>query len=73
MAYHGKYASPADLLLDDSLSHDEKIAMLEDWREDKEALLRAADEGMQGEPGSTLLKKIETALISLREDPRNSH
>lgn len=68
MAYHGKYETPDDLLRDESLSVDEKIEMLESWRDDKEAYMRASDEGVQGASRSELLRLIENALISLRED-----
>ncbi|MCC7334263.1 MAG: hypothetical protein IT422_04180 [Pirellulaceae bacterium] len=52
---------------DESLSRDEKVEMLEQWREDKEALMRASDEGMDGDFRSDFLSKIENALISLKE------
>ena len=66
MAYHGKYETPTELLHDVDLSSDEKIKMLESWRDDKEAYMRAADEGMQGSSRSEFLRLIENALISLR-------
>ncbi|HNP34876.1 MAG TPA: hypothetical protein PKK10_03385 [Woeseiaceae bacterium] len=69
MAYHGKYDSPADVLRDESLSHREKIAMLESWRDDKEAYMRASEEGMQGDDRSDLLQLIEKALSTLQENP----
>ena len=68
MAYTGKYKTPTELLSDEHLSHDEKVEMLEQWREDKEALMRASDEGMPGNNlRSDFLSKIENALISLKE------
>jgi len=66
LAYHGKYETPTELLHDVDLSSDEKIKMLESWRDDKEAYMRAADEGMQGSSRSEFLRLIENALISLR-------
>lgn len=66
MVYHGKYRSPAELLSDTKLSRDEKIEMLEQWRNDKKALMRASDEGMQGEVRTELLIQIKEALRSLR-------
>lgn len=48
MEYFGKYDTPADLLADKDLSTGEKIELLESWRDDKEAYMRAAGEGMQG-------------------------
>lgn len=68
MAYHGKYETPEDLLHDQNLSVDEKIEMLESWRDDKEAYLRASDEGMQGASRPEFLRLSENALISLREN-----
>jgi hypothetical protein len=69
LAYLGKYETPAALIHDDQLSSDEKIAMLESWRNDKEAYLRASDEGMEGPDRSDFLQQIENALLALREDP----
>lgn len=40
--------------------------MLEDWRDDKKALMRASEEGMHGDDRSELLTKIKKALISLQ-------
>lgn len=67
MAYSGKYKTPTELMSDESLSRDEKIEMLEQWREDKEALMRASDEGMHGNFRSEFLTKIQNALTSLKE------
>lgn len=54
-------------MLDESLSVEDKIEMLEQWRDDKEALSRASDDGMQGSARPGLLKEITKALISLQE------
>jgi hypothetical protein len=67
VGYLGKYDTPDDILSDDSLSKDEKISLLESWRDDKEAYMRAAEEGMQGSSRSEALQMIERALIALRE------
>ena len=48
MPYFGKYDTPADLLADEHLNTDEKIRLLESWRNDKRAFMRASGEGMQG-------------------------
>jgi len=69
MTYHGKYDSPAELLRDESLSYHEKIKLLESWRDDKDAYLRASDEGMPGNVQSDLLRQIEEALSTLQENP----
>ncbi|APX67936.1 hypothetical protein AV944_18125 (plasmid) [Sphingomonas sp. LK11] len=66
MGYFGKYDTPTDLLADENLSVGEKIELLESWRDDKEAYMRAAGEGMQGPSRSEALRLIENALISLR-------
>ncbi|WCR10892.1 hypothetical protein JHW45_00235 [Paracoccus stylophorae] len=65
MAYLGKYETPDDLLKDDSLSDDRKIEMLEQWRDDKRAYIRATEEGMTGNDSSEFLRQIKKALMSL--------
>lgn len=67
MAYDGKYESPADLLCDESVSHDEKVKMLKQWRNDEKALIRASEEGMQNDDRPDILKDVKKALISLQE------
>lgn len=67
MPYFANYETPNDVLLDESISVEEKIEVLEHWREDKEALARASGEGMAGDDRSHVLKAIENALISLAE------
>ncbi len=67
MAYTGKYKTPTELMGDEGLSREEKIGMLEQWSDDKEALMRAADEGMGGDFRADFLKNIEKALASLKE------
>jgi hypothetical protein len=67
MAYHGKYETPADILRDESVSRDEKVRMLEQWRDDKKAYMRASDEGMKGSERAYLLQEIKKALASLRD------
>ncbi|MDP3495479.1 MAG: hypothetical protein Q8R82_20415 [Hyphomonadaceae bacterium] len=68
MGYSGKYKTPNDLLADRRLSTDEKIQLLESWRDDKEALMRASSEGMPGPSRSEVLRLIENALLSLQEN-----
>lgn len=43
--------------------------MLRSWRDDKEAYMRATEEGMLGNDRSDLLRLIENALSSLQENP----
>ncbi len=66
MGYFGHYETPDELLADGDLSRDEKIALLESWRSDKRAYMRAAGEGMEGPSPSEALRQIERALITLR-------
>ena len=68
MVYLGNYNSPTDLMNEKDLSNQEKIEMLQQWRDDKKALLRAANEGMQGGDPSDILRKIKIALQVLRTD-----
>ena len=67
MPYFGKYDTPADLLADEHLNTDEKIRLLESWRKDKQASLRASGEGMQGSSRAETLRMVENALLSLRK------
>ena len=66
MAYLGKYETPDDLLRDDSLSREQKIALLEDWRDDKKDYMRASEDGMEGDVRADWLKQIKKALAELR-------
>lgn len=66
LSYHGKYTSPTDLLRDETLSHDQKVEMLNQWREDEEALQRATEEGMEGGERPDL-KRVQNALNTLLE------
>ena len=68
MAYFEKYETPHDLFHDDSLSREEKITMLEQWRDDKKDYIRATDEGMAGEARAEWLKQIKKALATLQEE-----
>lgn len=67
MAYYGKYELPADILRDESLSHDEKVEMLKLWRNDEKDLIRASGEGMQSGDRQDILKEVKKALISLQK------
>lgn len=69
MAYFGKYEAPDDIVRDDTLDRDEKIRMLEDWRDDKKDYMRASDEGMEGEDRTEVLRQIKKALATLQDDP----
>lgn len=66
MPYKNSYESPTELINDQDLSNAEKVKMLESWRDDKEALMRASEEGMGGEVRSEFLREIEVALTTLQ-------
>ena len=68
LSYHGKYTLPEDLLRDETLTHEEKVMMLKQWREDEEALQRATEEGMEGGARPDL-KRVQNALNTLLESP----
>lgn len=69
MAYFGKYETPDDLLRDETINRQEKIQMLEDWRDDKKDHLRASEEGMEGVDRAERLRQIKKALRTLQDDP----
>jgi hypothetical protein len=66
MAYQGKYDAPEDILHDEGLGRDEKTRLLQAWRDDKKAYMRASGEGMEGDDRADLLKRIKKALASLQ-------
>jgi hypothetical protein len=68
LAYLGKYDHPNEIVRDQNLTLEEKVSMLESWRNDKEAYMRATEDGMPGSSRSEFLRKIEDALISLRQN-----
>ncbi|MFD2741640.1 hypothetical protein ACFSUD_18930 [Sulfitobacter aestuarii] len=68
MPYFGKYDSPEEIVRDETLDRERKIELLEQWRDDKKAYMRASDEGMEGTDRTELLRKIKSALRAL-EDP----
>jgi hypothetical protein len=66
VGYFGKYETPNDILADEDIDTNEKIELLEAWRNDKRAYMRASGEGMQGPSRSEALRMINKALIALR-------
>lgn len=54
------YQTPGNVLVDDTLTSGQKTSILEYWKTDLEAKLRAENEGMQAEPESSAqsLEKI---------------
>ncbi|MEO7774918.1 MAG: hypothetical protein ABIT61_09550 [Steroidobacteraceae bacterium] len=71
LPYYGKYDSPDDLLRDDTVSYQEKLELLKSWRDDKEAYMRASEDGMAGDDRSDRLRQIASALTTLEENPPN--
>ena len=65
MPYFGNYDTPEEILHDDTLDRAQKIELLEQWRDDKKAYMRASDEGMEGTDRTELLRHIKTALNAL--------
>ena len=61
------YKSPADVLVDDHLSHDEKVRVLAAWRHDAELLSESTNEGMGGGENARLreVALVQTQLESL--------
>lgn len=66
LAYFGKYDSPSEVVDDQALTQTEKVELLQSWRNDKEAYMRASDEGMPGPDRADILRKIENALLALQ-------
>ena len=58
------YASPADVLVDDHLDHDEKVRVLAAWRMDAERLSESANEGMGGGENARL-REVALAQMQL--------
>lgn len=62
-----QYGTPAALLANETLDKAEKIRLLEKWRDDEDALIRATAEGLDGGEASNLadvlkaLKKLKPA------------
>ncbi|MCA8868304.1 MAG: hypothetical protein KDA67_06605 [Rhodobacteraceae bacterium] len=69
MAYFGKYETPDELLRDETIAREEKIKMLEDWRDDKKDYMRASEDGMEGVDRTERLRQIKKALRTLQDDP----
>ena len=62
-----KYGTPATLVADENLSNNEKIRLLEIWRDDEEALARAAAEGLNGGEDNNLANVLK-ALMGFKSD-----
>ncbi|MBO6674845.1 MAG: hypothetical protein JJ908_02100 [Rhizobiales bacterium] len=58
-----------DAVLESALSADEKYAILTKWKEDEEALARAASEGMAGGENS-MVRRVEKAIDQIERERR---
>lgn len=58
------YASPADVLIDDALTREEKASVLAAWRLDAERLSESSNEGMSGGENARL-REVALAQHSL--------
>lgn len=58
------YKSPADVLIDDALTREEKGKVLAAWRMDAERLTESSNEGMSGGENARL-RDVALAQISL--------
>lgn len=65
-----KYDTPSEVRNDSSLTHAQKMSILETWAEYARAVADAAAEGMTAEEGehAPLLTDIEAEIISMKED-----
>ena len=60
------YDQPMEVVRDDTLSRDEKIRVLEEWKFHANELIVAGTEGMTGgEPD--MLSRVNDALLALRD------
>lgn len=60
------YDRPEDITGDDSLSHTQKMVLLEAWAEDEEAKARATAEGLDG-GNDTQLRAIRKLMSDLEQ------
>src|SRR5262245_11603859 len=60
------FKSPMDVVETNGIGPSEKLAILQAWEADKQALLRAEDEGMGGGEHAHL-HKVQAALNQLRD------
>ena len=67
-----RYARPADIVVDATLSPDEKRSLLAEWEEDVRARLVASEEGMTGATPAVSLADVLAARDALPEsaEPR---
>lgn len=61
------YRYPKDLLEDESLSLDEKLKILQQWKVDAYELMIAEEENMGGD-GPTMLSRVTRAIGILKGD-----
>ena len=61
---YSNYHSPADILEDEMLTRDTMLSLLRRWKEDENALHRAAAEGLNGGKRSRL-RSVQKAIDEL--------
>lgn len=68
-----KFESPKAIVESSTLTVDEKYSLLTQWREDEEALIRSASEGLEGGEANNL-KGVQKALETLKKvNPKAVH
>jgi hypothetical protein len=60
------FGTPELVLSEPRLDREAKLRILRNWEQDAEALLRAENEGMEGD-GPALLQRVRRAIASLTE------
>ncbi len=65
--YRARYRSPAEVLADRTLSGDDKLAVLREWRLDALRRVESTGEGMPGEKPA--LREVDRAIAILEELP----
>lgn len=61
-----EYASPQAVVDDESLSKEQKIAVLKQWQHDALEIMRADEENMAGE-SENMLSRVTQALREIQE------
>ena len=60
------FSHPQDIVAAEGLSEQQKLELLNRWRQNELALVRAAGEGMAGGEQPTVLQDVEHAIKQLR-------
>ena len=68
---YSNYDTPNSIVMDEGLSREEKMELLNKWKADEEALQRAASEGLNGGEAPNL-RKVQKAIDHLQNDKSES-